>query len=749
MRRAPFNVRYHYQHNQLYRLSDREAHDPTDETQSYWCMLAQDAAGRVTRDVFGNGVETTYTFDNEGCAFRYSNLTAIQSPVQDLAYEYYPDGNVSARTALNKHQAFTYDALQRLRTITTSDATTERVEETQSLDYSDIGNIENRSDVGRYYYAALHGFQPHAVTRVIRLDGDEEHYTYDSAGYLETIERPGKRIDITKNSFGKPSRIDVNGEVLEFEYDALQNRIRKWSTAAETRYLDSLTHIQFFDDATDHQVYCYDLGNFEVVWDQRDEAATRLVRYKHLDHLGSLNVISDATGAASEPVFFDSFGLARQESFIGPPTDLSPWGSSNHGYTGHEHDEDFGLGLINTGGRLYDPKLGRFTSPDAIIKSPANGQSHNAYSYVLNNPTTYTDPTGFEVHYGGGVCWPDSCGTGPSMNFGSFGSNSFGPGDIGSFGHGSLGSLGPIDLGTLPDGANVHYTFDNSGLSSAQARPIPAFVWTGHPLIDQDINTAVYWLATPAGLQEFRPIAAGYLVYALSLIPARGSDAPDTVGPPGFWDGMIPFYGSGRDLVNDVQNERYGWVVFDGVMLVGDVFLVKAVVEGVVRGVVVGVGRRSMVSSGFRRLPGPTPWSAPIDVSQLTRTQRRVLERLPMWGDRTFAASSNFKFRDLVALSRATRDEFAMLSRDGLRMVIRGTPEEIPALSTAAARHYSEQGWRFTGHTHFTTVLPSAGDRNVLRAFGHRTSVVVVTDGAAQAFTRRGPIRRIVTLPLP
>lgn len=46
-------------------------------------------------------------------------------------------------------------------------------------------------------------------------------------------------------------------------------------------------------------------------------------------------------------------------------------------------------------GRVYDPQLGRFLSPDPIVQSPSNSQSWNRYSYVFNNPLKYTDPSGF------------------------------------------------------------------------------------------------------------------------------------------------------------------------------------------------------------------------------------------------------------------------------------------------------------------------------------------------------------------
>jgi hypothetical protein len=46
-------------------------------------------------------------------------------------------------------------------------------------------------------------------------------------------------------------------------------------------------------------------------------------------------------------------------------------------------------------GRIYDPLLGRFLSADLIVQAPGNLQSYNRYSYVFNNPLSFTDPTGF------------------------------------------------------------------------------------------------------------------------------------------------------------------------------------------------------------------------------------------------------------------------------------------------------------------------------------------------------------------
>ena len=45
-------------------------------------------------------------------------------------------------------------------------------------------------------------------------------------------------------------------------------------------------------------------------------------------------------------------------------------------------------------GRLYDPTIGRFLSPDNYVQEPGNSQSFNRYGYCLNNPLKNIDPNG-------------------------------------------------------------------------------------------------------------------------------------------------------------------------------------------------------------------------------------------------------------------------------------------------------------------------------------------------------------------
>ncbi len=79
---------------------------------------------------------------------------------------------------------------------------------------------------------------------------------------------------------------------------------------------------------------------------------------------------------------------ANNWSYTAVPTSFT----FDRGYTLHEHLDAYQL--INMNGRVYDPLLGRFLSPDPYVSIPDFTQSFNRYSYGLNNPMMYVDPSG-------------------------------------------------------------------------------------------------------------------------------------------------------------------------------------------------------------------------------------------------------------------------------------------------------------------------------------------------------------------
>lgn len=102
-------------------------------------------------------------------------------------------------------------------------------------------------------------------------------------------------------------------------------------------------------------------------------------------------LITDVNGNAVEKRQFDAWGkVVKLEDGLGNP--LTMLLITDRGYTGHEHL--LNVGLINMNGRLYDPKLHRFLSPDNFVQDPYNSQNFNRYGYTTNNPLLYVDKNG-------------------------------------------------------------------------------------------------------------------------------------------------------------------------------------------------------------------------------------------------------------------------------------------------------------------------------------------------------------------
>ncbi len=102
----------------------------------------------------------------------------------------------------------------------------------------------------------------------------------------------------------------------------------------------------------------------------------------HTDRLGSVRVITDASGAVTATYRTDEYGVPTAST--GPST--QPFG-----FTGEPRDS---TGLSYLRARYYDPSLGRFMSRDAWSGAGWVPSTLHRYAYVGSNPATFTDPSG-------------------------------------------------------------------------------------------------------------------------------------------------------------------------------------------------------------------------------------------------------------------------------------------------------------------------------------------------------------------
>jgi RHS repeat-associated protein len=108
-----------------------------------------------------------------------------------------------------------------------------------------------------------------------------------------------------------------------------------------------------------------------------------VVTYMHGDHLGSTSLTTNQAGAVIARVLYYPYGEVRYtEGTL----------QTDYGYTGQRRDSY--TQLLEMGVRWYDPQIGRWISADTIVPDLTNSQSLNRYSYVLNRPLVYVDPSG-------------------------------------------------------------------------------------------------------------------------------------------------------------------------------------------------------------------------------------------------------------------------------------------------------------------------------------------------------------------
>ncbi len=117
--------------------------------------------------------------------------------------------------------------------------------------------------------------------------------------------------------------------------------------------------------------------------------------YMHPDRLGSYTHITNANKQVIRNLHFDPWGNVKNDAnwLTFDSTTLSGNLAGtfrfSRGFTGHEHYAD--LKIINMNGRLYDPVIARFFSPDNFVQAPGFTQSYNRYSYCLNNPLQWVE----------------------------------------------------------------------------------------------------------------------------------------------------------------------------------------------------------------------------------------------------------------------------------------------------------------------------------------------------------------------
>lgn len=385
----------------------------TAQAKTAWESLNVDALGRVTEERLGNGVINTQTFDvNSGRLTTSTARSANGTSIQDFTLDYDLVGNVLQRAdrANKKTERFEYDTLNRI----TSAA--QLMSESITVNYDPLGNILQKSNTGTYQYCDSE--RTRTLCGLQDANGAKSTFSYDAAGNM--VRLGDKRV--AYDSEGRVTSVsDGQRNKSSFRYGADGELINQQSRAGETRFevtylgdteivreayappfnpTPERTRVRHFISAPTGT-----LGFFEttywhfpfrhaspmysmLVMDNplRSSEVSTGMTYFIKDQLGSLRATLNERGDVLEHFDYDPWGKRRQ-------TGTAAYFSVRQGFTGHEHLDN--LELIHMGGRVYSPTLARFVSPDPFIQYAGYSQSHNRYSYVLNNPMRLVDPSGY------------------------------------------------------------------------------------------------------------------------------------------------------------------------------------------------------------------------------------------------------------------------------------------------------------------------------------------------------------------
>jgi RHS repeat-associated protein len=256
-------------------------------------------------------------------------------------------------------------------------------------------------------------------------------YAYDGNGNVSS--RNGSIIGWT--SYNYPDAVTTSTESATFDYGPDRQRWRMIYTGPSgtetTYYVSPQFEVVHTSSGTEYRHYISANGRPVMVIGRTTTDATNF-RSLLLDHQGSISTIVNANNATSYATeSFTAYGNRREaSSWIGAPTsgELTTMnGVTREGYTFQTVLGSMGLNHMN--GRIEDAVTGRFLSPDPRGTILGNTQSWNRYSYVINNPLTMSDPSGFDTFCDDSGCTVTGGGGGGAPAPGDF-VPSFGPPDL-------------------------------------------------------------------------------------------------------------------------------------------------------------------------------------------------------------------------------------------------------------------------------------------------------------------------------
>ncbi|MFJ2289472.1 RHS repeat-associated core domain-containing protein [Pseudomonas iridis] len=334
----------------------------------------------LTQHVYQSGREqqrqqglllSEYTYDDQGRLLAHA-VGHQHDSLYRRDYAYSANGNLE-HIADTRHgqRTYGYDALDRLIRVRHS-----RDELPESFAHDPAGNLLMQERPG----------PTHIKGNRLLMQGDR-HYDYDAFGNLIRERRGTAQKLVTEYRYDCQHRLigltRPDGKTATYQYDAFGRRISKTVDGEKTEFFWQGDQLVAESSKTQHRSYVYEPGTFRPLALLDGKGPKKACPfYYQLDHLGTPQELTDYSGEIVWSAQYDAYGKVAAITLAGEEYLDQPLR-----FQGQYFDAESGLHYNRH--RYYDPRLGRYLTPDPI--KLAGGL--NQYQYVPN-PTGWVDPLG-------------------------------------------------------------------------------------------------------------------------------------------------------------------------------------------------------------------------------------------------------------------------------------------------------------------------------------------------------------------
>ena len=349
---------------------------------------------------YSDGAKEEYTYYKDGLNKTLTNKKADGTVIDTYSYTYDGAHNQTTKTDRKGTTSYSYDSLNRLEKVT------EPSSRTTNYTFDKAGNRLTEIILsGAVSVTTTYTYnEQNRLVSTVKRSGTEtitDTYRFDSNG--NTVSKTTETVKPVATSASGGFSLEKSGQsttsnVTYYKFD-VWNQLVKTTTAKKTAtysyngegYRVSKTE----NERTTNYLYEADKVVLETDVEGNETARniygtnllTRTAQNDTMNYMynghGDVTALIGENGAIQATYYYDAFGNITEQT-----------GDVNNSitYAGYQYDKETDLYYLNA--RYYDSKTARFLSEDTYTGDPNDPLSLNLYSYCVNNPITYSDPTG-------------------------------------------------------------------------------------------------------------------------------------------------------------------------------------------------------------------------------------------------------------------------------------------------------------------------------------------------------------------